>query len=267
LKSLKFNLEKTPLRVLLDSAILAAVLVSCDVAQDCVLDSFVQAYVKTGAIYLLGYDESSIAVRIAHDRPGSSWYTWYGSTETRHRIYDSLCTKHGDHGFNRHFRVIDGGMEITIYPDADVREITVTCSTDFDARHPAGTPLDDIIRLASYSPYKYIQSGYTDTYSYQESTVSESFAEHMGEIFKGGYGNDKDPYNINPSCYHPVDVLLSDAVEEDFILIGPNESSYSPLALLVFESGPSESGPYEITATIQMDNGTTYSPSVVMNFQ
>lgn len=38
------------------------------------------------------------------------------------------------------------------------------------------------------------------------------------------------------------------------------------LALLIFESEPSNPGSYEITVGILMDGGTSYSPSVVMDF-
>ncbi len=40
------------------------------------------------------------------------------------------------------------------------RKISVVSDTDFDEKHPAGTPLDDIVCLRSESAYEYIRSGY-----------------------------------------------------------------------------------------------------------
>ena len=53
----------------------------------------------------------------------------------------------------------DGGVRhiALAYP---IDEITISCDQDFDSRHPAGEPLDDIVLLDYGTYYPFIQNGY-----------------------------------------------------------------------------------------------------------
>lgn len=44
-------------------------------------------------------------------------------------------------------------------------DLEIWSTADWDAGHPAGTPLDDIVRFESDTPWPYIRSGYTQRYS------------------------------------------------------------------------------------------------------
>ena len=54
--------------------------------------------------------------------------------------------------------VYEGQHSALAYP---IEKITMWCSTDFDAEHPAGKPLDDIVTLDFETYYDFIKSGYT----------------------------------------------------------------------------------------------------------
>ena len=50
------------------------------------------------------------------------------------------------------------GMSSSLaYP---IDKITITCDADFDAEHPSGEPLDNIVKLEFHSYYEYIRNGY-----------------------------------------------------------------------------------------------------------
>lgn len=62
---------------------------------------------------------------------------------------------YGDNSYNG--RVTVGSHSVLAYP---IEKITIWCEKDYDAEHPAGTPLDDIVAL-NFSTYNdFIKSGY-----------------------------------------------------------------------------------------------------------
>jgi hypothetical protein len=50
-----------------------------------------------------------------------------------------------------------GAYSALAYP---IDKITLSCDSDYDAKHPAGTPLDDIVKLKFASYRDYIENGY-----------------------------------------------------------------------------------------------------------
>lgn len=50
----------------------------------------------------------------------------------------------------------------TPYFNGAVKSVNITCSSDYDASHPAGTPLDDIVMMNYYSAKPFIDSKYQD---------------------------------------------------------------------------------------------------------
>ncbi len=50
-----------------------------------------------------------------------------------------------------------GSNDAIAYP---FDKITMSCYSEFDAKHPAGTPLDDIVKVKFESYWNYIQNGY-----------------------------------------------------------------------------------------------------------
>ena len=80
------------------------------------------------------------------------------------QVYDALCEKYNDVTYNRKVRY----SYDEYYPprcSCFFTDLEIWSTADWDAGHPAGTPLDDIVRFKSDTPWPYIRSGYTQRYS------------------------------------------------------------------------------------------------------
>lgn len=53
--------------------------------------------------------------------------------------------------------ILPGSQQALAYP---LDKITLSCNSDYDDKHPAGTPLDDIVKLKFTSYLDYIENGY-----------------------------------------------------------------------------------------------------------
>lgn len=178
----------------------------------------------------------------------------------RKEKYNYLCQKHHDLSYNG-YRSIGGSLDHTsvTYGDCDFLEITVTSDKDFDAAHPIGANLSDIVRFMSWSPYKYILSGYSSYYHYDNTDVSEAFDTLMRI-----YINEKYFDNATEATCYPVDKLIKDLTTEDLILLGHDDPFL--LGLLYFEKTPDVEGEYNITVSMKKDDGTVLSETIAMTF-
>ena len=176
--------------------------------------------------------------------------------------YDQLCQKHNDLSYN-HYRSLSYDPAIdydsVTYNDCDFTEIIVTSDKDFDEAHQAGQNLSDIVRFMSWSPYRYILSGYSDYYHYNKSDVSEAFDTLMRiYLNKSSF----EPA-VDATCY-PIDKLIINLTKEDLILNGYDAPGF--IGMLYFDKTPNEKGEYAISVSIKTDNGLTLSDTVRMSF-
>jgi len=178
------------------------------------------------------------------------------STDAAKERYDQLCQKHNDLSYNQ-YRSIGGTLDIesVTYIDCDFSEIMVTADKDFDAEHPAGTNLSDIVRFMSWSPYRYIQSGYSKYYHYDKSDVSEAFDTQMRLYINKEYFDN----TTDATCY-PIDKLIKDLTSEDLILLGHDAPFF--LGLLYFDKTPDMNEAYIFTVTIKTDDDKILSKTV-----
>ena len=108
--------------------------------------SFVQQY----------YDLSAIAVRQYFDYPyiqimPETYETCSYSVPPSVR-FKALSEKYGDTAYNRPL----APFSHTVYCN-EFSGIDIFSDRDFDAAHPAGTSLSDIVRIVGASPYRYIR--------------------------------------------------------------------------------------------------------------
>lgn len=222
--------------------------------------SYVVCYLDLSEIFL-EYEPTNSQTIILYTATDRSGLCGLHSTGNAKERYDQLCRKHNDLSYNQ-YRSIGGVLDETsvTYHDCDLSEITVTADKDFDAAHPAGTNLSDIVRFMSLSPYKYILSGYSKYYHYDKSDVSEAFDTLM-RIFI-----DKDYFNnaTDATCY-PVDKLIKDLTSEELILLGDD---YAPgfLGLLYFDKTPDMNDEYSFTVTIKTDNDKIFAETIKLTF-
>lgn len=175
--------------------------------------------------------------------------------------YESLCRKHNDLSYNQKLRVIEECVYSgNCYISEDFTEILVTSDKDFDANHPAGQSLNDLCRFISFSPYKFISSGYKNYYLFSVKNVSSAFVKYAG----GFIGQDTHTLEGKKLTCHPIDKPLTEVTAEDLILLGYDEPY--PLFRLCFEHTPSVPGEHLITVSVRTDGGKIFNASITMSF-
>lgn len=224
--------------------------------------SYVVCYVNLDSINLSveSTDSQCIVINHGNDLP----VVCYGlrSTGAKKDRYDQLCIEHNDLSYNQ-YRFMqcnpDDDTSSVTYNECDFTEITVTADKDFDETHPVGENLADIVRFMSWSPYRFILSGYSDYYNYNKSDVSEAF-DNVMRIYMNEECFDSD---VDATCY-PVDKLIKDLTIEDLTLNGYDAPGF--IGMLYLEKKPSEQGEYNISVNIKTDDGRVLSDTIKMQF-
>ena len=132
--------------------------------------------------------------------------------------------------------VCPGAHSALAYP---IDKITIYCDKDFDAEHPAGEPLDDIVKL-----------GYTSYFNF----------------VKGGY-----VYNFENTPYYDVDLytLTFDNVTSKvtkLMQVGKQGSYYGAIPIVEFASNPAEPGKYDFVLETTI-NGKMYKTEFSFTFE
>ena len=180
-------------------------------------------------------------------------YKWNSKGEAKVK-YDSLCTQNNDISYNTKRGYI-GGPEWGGANAENIRSIQVVSNADFDEAHPQGASLNDVIRLISVSPKKFIDSSYQSTYDWKTNSPEAFKYEPTLDNF-GSSGGRLD--------YHPIEKKLSDITPEDMLLAGFETDCF---AYLIFEAEPTVAKTHELTITIHTNNGKTFSPTLIKIFE
>lgn len=179
---------------------------------------------------------------------------WRSKDREKER-YDSLCAVYNDLSYNRHIRYIafpDEGY----YYGGRIDDISVVSDTDFDAAHPAGTHLNDIVRLLSASPLEFLMSNYTKTYDWN-TEYGTDFTEQIGNILL---------YSERKECHFPIDMLLSEIKAGDLELMGfGGDEAF--IGYLKFEQMPETIKEHLLTVTVKTKAGKEYSAQIVKVFE
>ena len=177
----------------------------------------------------------------------------YESDGDKQILYDELCLKHNDMSYNRtiFININDPVDRRYDYIGTDFISISVVSDSDFDAEHAAGSELGDVIRYASYSPKKYIDSGYTEEFDW---VYSEGLARAV-------YASDALAHGVPTALEHPAEKLVSELTPADLTLL-----STKSLGAMQFERLPTLSQTHRLTVTMTTDDGTELSASIDMDF-
>lgn len=243
------------------AAIALGTLTGCDVYEWVKSPSYVDCYVNLESINLSVETSDPQCIRITH---GSDFlliaYGLRSKGAAEKEKYDQLCKKHNDLSYNK-YRSLSKHVEYdsVTYAEYDFTEITVTSDKDYDAAHPAGESLSDIVRFMSWSPYRYILSGYSRYYHYDKSDVSDAFDTMMRIYINREYFDNA----TDATCY-PVDKLVKDLTAGDLVLLGHDYPDF--LGMLYFEKKPDGEGEHNITVTMRTDTDKVLSNTVRMPF-
>lgn len=236
-------------------------LTGCDVYEWVKSPSYVDCYVNLESINLSVESSDPQCIRITDgtDFPLIA-YGLRSKGASEKEKYDQLCKKHNDLSYNK-YRSLSKHVEYdsVTYAEYDFTEITVTSDKDYDEAHPAGESLSDIVRFMSWSPYRYIMSGYSRYYHYNKSDVSDAFDTMMRIYINREYFDNA----TDATCY-PVDKMVKDLTAGDLVLLGHDYPDF--LGMLYFEKKPDGEGEHNITVTMRTDTDKVLSNTVKMQF-
>ena len=144
--------------------LLGLILYGCSWGEDYWTDSYVEAYheinglrihqCKLGSITFIGSGRSASIKSTGEDK---AWF-------------DRICHENGDFTYSREVCLMYGMPGINAYTP-DIVSIDVCCEDDFDSSHPAGSSLNDYIKIKYRSVWSYIAAGYTGPDPYPELRV------------------------------------------------------------------------------------------------
>ena len=234
-------------RLILLSLVTALLYQSCDRARYHVFKSYVTRYCKFEDI---GIDTTKAGNIIIRGKGRVKQYSWRdeGGEKT---TYEALCRKHNDLTYNKkreyHLR-----PEWGVCSAVDFREIDIVSDKDFDAEHPAGTSLKDIVRFVSVSPKKFIDSGYKETFNWRRNRP---------EIFK------KDSmvlslFQRETENYFPINRLLKDIGKDEMQMLPVNTHG-----ILFFDKKPTADKEHKLKVTIYTREGKKFVRTITKVFK
>lgn len=185
--------------------------------------------------------------------------------------YDKLCRKHNDLGYNTKVRM-SVGEKGTEYQSVDFKTVSITSDSDFDEIHKAGTPLNDIVTFMALSPKKWIDSGYKDTYNWDNYSCSKEFMAIMAyPISKARERVMILSPLIYPINYHyPIEKSAAELNEEDLTLLGcgVRSSKYYNLyfAAFYFTKKPTLSKTHLIKISLTTTEDLEYADTIELNW-
>lgn len=236
---------------------LAAVLLcmGCNVSKTILFKSYMTIYYYSENIQLRITDAGNIAIYREYtskeDNIKTASYSFKSKGENK-KIYDELCKIHNDLSYNQKRSYIVAPLWGRCSA-IDFREIDVVSNKDFDAEHPAGKSLKDVVRFVSISPKQFIDSGYAATFDWDNNEP---------EIFKKEKETDRLFAYSESKNYFPINGLLSD--------IGKDEMQMLPAdthGILFFDKQPTAEKEHSLTVTIYTREGKKFVRNITKVFK
>lgn len=172
----------------------------------------------------------SVSIDTEHPSDIKKYSSW--STGDEAEIYRSLCQKHNDLNFK-------GEDPLFNHPSKqcyakDIASIELTCDSDFDAKHPAGSSIMDIMEYQTTS---------------------------FGPFITSGYGGEFNNYN---AALNRIQISISpaDSIAPEYMML----LSSVNLFRLFFNCVPERKTEIGLTLTITFDNETAVTFNVTADF-
>lgn len=135
--------------------LLELILYGCSWGEDYWTDSYIERYNEINGLRIHQLTSGSITF-IGSGRSAS-----IKSTGEDKVWFDRICHENGDFTYSRKVCLMYGMPGIIAYTP-DIVSIDVYCEGDFDASHPAGSSINEYIKIAYGHAGDYIASGYKD---------------------------------------------------------------------------------------------------------
>ena len=241
-------------RVIFLSLATVLLCMGCDISKTELFKSYVNTYRYSENIQLRMTDTGNIAIYREYTSEGDNIKTAVYSFKSKgeeKKIYDELCKIHNDLSYNQKRSYI----EFTgwgICSAIDFREIDVVSNKDFDAEHPAGRSLKDVVRFVSISPKQFIDSGYKATFDWEKNEPG-FFA--------------KDPmipsmFRYEKENHFPINGLLSDIGKDEMQMLPVNTHG-----ILFFDKQPTAEKEHSLTVTIYTREGKKFVRNITKVFK
>ena len=211
----------------------------CDVSKTRLFKSYITEYSYNKNIELKITNKGNIAIYRKYtsedDHIKTASYSFKSKGEEKKR-YDELCKIHNDLSYNKKRSYIVVPIW-GICSAIDFKEIDVVSNKDFDAEHPAGTSLKDIVRFVSVSPKKFIDSGYKETFNWEKNEPNFFAKDSM------------IPTMFQPESwnYFPINGLLKDIGTDEMQML-PEDTH----GILFFDKEPTAEKEHTLTVTIDI---------------
>ena len=211
----------------------------CDVSKTRLFKSYITEYSYNKNIELKITNKGNIAIYRKYtsedDHIKTASYSFKSKGEEKKR-YDELCKIHNDLSYNKKRSYIVVPIW-GICSAIDFKEIDVVSNKDFDAEHPAGTSLKDIVRFVSVSPKKFIDSGYKETFNWEKNEPNFFAKDSM------------IPTMFQPESwnYFPINGLLKDIGTDEMQMLPENTHG-----ILSFDKEPTAEKEHTLKVTIDI---------------
>lgn len=241
-------------RVIFLSLVAVLLCMGCDISKTELFKSYINTYYYSENIQLRITDAGNIAIYREYtskeDNIKTAVYSFKSKGEEK-KIYDELCKIHNDLSYNQkrsYIRFTNWGICSAI----DFREIDVVSNKDFDAEHPAGRSLKDVVRFVSISPKQFIDSGYKATFDWEKNEPG-FFA--------------KDPmipsmFRYEKENHFPINGLLSDIGKDEMQMLPVNTHG-----ILFFDKQPTAEKEHSLTVTIYTREGKKFVRNITKVFK
>ena len=231
-----------------------AIFTSCDRTITESIRSYVVNYANYDSLYLDISNSENIRLSWGKQISVVDW----NSKGRLKIVYDSLCEKKNDMNYYKKISYIGYPFERHYYM-GNISNIDIISNNDFDPSHHAGSKLNDLVRFISVSPNKFIQSGYKDTYNWNDNCPS-SFKQETEMTDRLKYDSE------TMKSHSPIDKLLSEVTPSDMILIGDGLGGRF-IGYLLFESSPEINKTHKLTITVKTAEGKEFSRSISKTFK
>ena len=227
-------------RVIFLSLVTALLYQSCDRARYHVFKSYITEYSYSENIQLKITSKGNIVIyrdyrNIEKNKIKTATYSFSSNGEEKKK-YDELCKIHNDISYNQKRRYIVDPLWGKCSA-IDFQEIDVVSNKDFDAEHPAGTSLKDIVRFVSISPKKFIDSGYKETFNWRRNTPKIFKKESMISSM----------FHEETENYFPINGLLKDIGKDEMQML-PEDTH----GILFFDKEPTAEKEHTLKVTIDI---------------
>ena len=182
-------------------------------------------------------------------------YNYWDNRADNSWFIEEFSNKYGDTSYYEELKfVVVPPADHTYYLTPDMRDISLVCSSDYDAAHPSGTDLGDIIRYSGCSLYPFIKNGYIKT-GLSDVQVNCQADSIMLDFIAG-------------RPFSPVFKSMNDLTEEDLYLNGQYIDAKNRFSCfcLTFMSLPDEKGVHDFTLTMNGDDGKVYTTEFSYDF-